>query len=262
MKRKLKYSADSLGILSKNSAHNFAVSHALNVYPSRSVYTYIPKNACSTMRYSLAIENGCIGGEDDVEWIHDNNTTFTCDLRDILTASYTFTILRCPFKRLASLYLDKFLSKDRVAWHYFDANEKRISLDSLTFKKFVRSLRNQKVLKANHHWRPQVDFLLYEEYDDYFDMEKFTDVVTKLKQKIDFSVQDARELIKHGTEQYEFTSDFSGTKQVLPLSRLKNKGIIPSHEALYDEETIELVLSIFSDDIALYNEISSVGALF
>ncbi|WP_373417475.1 sulfotransferase family 2 domain-containing protein, partial [Vibrio parahaemolyticus] len=72
------------------------------IYNSNSLYTFIPKVACSTMRYTVARENGCVTGLSQANWIHNNNQTFNATLSEALRTDYSFVILRCPFSRLAS----------------------------------------------------------------------------------------------------------------------------------------------------------------
>jgi hypothetical protein len=60
--------------------------------------------------------NGCINGIGQGHWIHQNNNTFTPTLADAFAASYTFVILCCPFRRLASVFLDKLVAKEPTAW--------------------------------------------------------------------------------------------------------------------------------------------------
>ena len=60
-KRRLRYASAVTDILEKaNTKHIFAQKHAMNVYAQGAIYSLIPKNACSTMRLSIAIENGCV----------------------------------------------------------------------------------------------------------------------------------------------------------------------------------------------------------
>lgn len=255
MDRALKYSASSYTSLSQNKLHSFALNHALSIYLSDSIYTYIPKNACSTMRLSLALANGCIESEDDFEWIHQNNTTFLANLSELLKAKYTFVILRCPYTRIASLFLDKIISKDRVVWSYYDSFSKPIQLDSVSFLWFLNSLKNKKVFAANHHWRPQSEFLIYKKYDDYFCLENIPDMATRLKEKIGFNLVDARDKTLHGLDNHEKLDDecYALTKS-LSLYRMKRSGKIPSYKALYNEECIALVKELYEQDIALYAE--------
>lgn len=104
--RQLKNAKIELVPLNKNERYNFSGSHSLSIYPIDAVYTFIPKNACSTLRYSIAIANGFIENKSNIDWIHSNNKTFISTLQEIAQAKYTFTVLRCPFTRVASSYLD------------------------------------------------------------------------------------------------------------------------------------------------------------
>jgi len=83
--------------VSQNKPYTFSLSHTLSIYPLDAVYTFIPKNACSTLRYSIAIANGFLGDFSDIKWIHKNNQTFMSTQREVSLASYTFVILRCPY---------------------------------------------------------------------------------------------------------------------------------------------------------------------
>ena len=69
---KIRYAKCSNMPLDKNNLYSFSRRFALKHYSSGAVYTYIPKNACSTMRYSLAIANGFIDQNTDPNWIHRN----------------------------------------------------------------------------------------------------------------------------------------------------------------------------------------------
>ncbi len=116
--RLLKYAGSDYGRLRDNRKHQVAAAHALKIYKSGSIYTFIPKNACSTMRLSLAIANCCIADASSFEWIHENNETFRANLEDMVCAAYTFVILRDPFARLASYFLDKVVAQrlPRCGW--------------------------------------------------------------------------------------------------------------------------------------------------
>ena len=99
--------------LDANKRHIFAARHALAIYSRKAICTYIPKNACSSLRYSIALMNGLIEGPEDIDWNQSNNKTFCASLAEILTAEYTFVVVRCPFARLASAFLDKAINEKR-----------------------------------------------------------------------------------------------------------------------------------------------------
>jgi hypothetical protein len=253
--RNLKYAGKFYFALDKNIQHKFANQHALMIYKSDSIYTFIPKNACSTMRLSLAIANGCIKDVKDFNWIHKNNATFVATLKDLIKAKYTFVILRDPFRRLASVYLDKIVDRTMEAWNLYDLINREIKLEKITFKRFIKIIEEKKLLRSNIHWRPQIDFLVYEKYDDYFALENFSKAIPEIEKKAKIKIYDARNLTKHGLDQYKLIKDkdFSNVSPV-EIFNLKQKGFAPSYETLYDKELIEMVRNLYKEDFELYIE--------
>jgi len=253
MTRLLRYAGKSYARLASNKRHGFAQNHALNIYPSDAIYSFIPKNACSTMRTSLAIANGCIKDATDFNWIHQNNGTFSATLADLAKARYTFTILRCPFSRLLSVYLDKFLNRNPVAWHYIDLHDRAIDMEDITFEFFVKSMRRERVRTGDIHWMPQTSFLVYEDYDDYFAFEDMPHVAQTLKQKIDFDLVDARPLTRHGAEGYRKLRKEAPYKLApFELMGFKQRGSLPAPASMYTEELVACVRRAYRSDIALY----------
>jgi hypothetical protein len=271
MIRNFRYSSVLKKKLLDNEIHGFAQQHALKFYRSDAIYTFIPKNACSTMRLSLAIYNGCVDNISDVDWIHLNNPTFQADLPSLACASYTFVILRCPYSRLASVYLDKIVDSrpdDRNLYsqlrgenpykkwkvlNKISAKKRNKFIDSLSFYDFVMSLRQERIRNGNAHWRPQVDFLVYKDYDNWFCIEEFSKAVTTLKNKINLDIVDARHLTLHGTDHLKKIQDqeFS-TISSSDIREIKRNGECPSQSSLYNDELIKMVNVIYSEDIDVY----------
>lgn len=254
-----KYSHTSNNNLRQNPAHSFALNHALMDYRSNALYSFIPKNACSTLRVSLAIKNGCIPSKKDFNWIHNNNDTFRATLKEAILADYSFVILRCPYRRLVSVFLDKFILRTPDAWGYYDLIERKTELNKLTFRQFVESLNMPKIKNSNIHWRPQVQFLLFEEYSDYFCLEDLATAKITLKEKTNLELIDARPLTKHGLDKYTKITDgnFSDTP-LEELEDLKKQGKTPDYPTMYDQELIEMVKKTYKEDLTEYKQ--RVGA--
>lgn len=262
MNRFLKYSNKNYSPLNQNPQHKFAQNHALCIYNSDAVYSFIPKNACSTLRTTVAYANGCIRDKSEFNWIHNNNHTFVATLPELVKAKYTFTVLRCPFSRLVSVYLDKIVGRDLDAWRYVDIHNRTIGVEDITFDFFVRSMEKPSIRNSNIHWRPQVDFLVYEEYDDYFALEDFSKAVKTLKERIGVDVIDARPLTNHGRDGFDIVSD-EDFSQVKPFDLLKNKmnGALPDPKSLYSGELVEIVSRVYKSDIDLYRSKFGVDGL-
>ena len=138
----------SLGPVAENRPHEFAMRHAFAVYESHAIFTFVPKNASTTMRYSIARNNRFIDETTDVDWHHSNNLTFCASQEFAVTADYAFVILRCPFRRLASAFLDKVVTANNVVRSLYPAKLRKIQLrimermmyHGLSFRDFVERI--------------------------------------------------------------------------------------------------------------------------
>jgi hypothetical protein len=254
LSRRFNFSGGAFAPVRTNPAHVFALQHALKLYHANGVYTYIPKNACSTLRYSLAIENGFIEGPSQINWIHSNNETFSMRNEDAITSSFAFVILRCPFRRVYSAYMDKIVNMDIQTWALYDGYQRRIHPHNVTFSDFVEMIKIPVLLNLNHHWKPQSAFLLFKEYDVYYAMEEFGECVRDLKKRLDFTVHDARGLTGHSTEDFEKVDGGERYEKMsaFEILRMKKDGKLPSERAVFTDEIINAVSEIYKDDIEIY----------
>lgn len=249
-------------MLASNAAHGFAARHALVHYASGTVYSFIPKNGCSTLRYSLARANNCIADPEDWVWIHPNNATFAATLPELVTAPRSFVVLRCPHARLASVFLDKIVDKTPELWQLYRLTGDGFDPDMLTFRDFVAHLSEDDHLKANIHWRPQSDFLVYETYSHVFALEAFATAVRTLQQDIGFKVFDARKLTGHGTDAVTLLKEGAFCDTPLwELAEMKRRGTLPAHAQLYDTDLARETAEIYADDMTLYAEYLDAGHL-
>lgn len=283
MTRKFRYSSFK-GALFKNKGHQFAQRQALSLYDSDAIYSFIPKNACSTLRLSIALANGCIDDVSDFEWIHSNNETFGADLATLSKAKYTFTVLRCPYARLASVYLDKIVDFEfEASVLYRKVNgvevhngtsllerlQKKIHnrkcqafINSLSFYDFIQLLKISSNRNSNPHWRPQIDFLVYKDYDSWFCVEDFSKAIVTLKHNIGLEVVDARNLTLHGISNLKKINNKRFSRATsLELRKTKRNGKCPAPSSLYDDELVETVSTLYQEDISLYKTIFGSGNL-
>ena len=231
--------------VNQNKMHAFSSSHTLSIYPIGAVYTFIPKNACSSLRYSIAVANGFLDGVEDVKWIHKNNQTFVSTQREVCIANYTFVVLRCPFTRIASGFLNKLVDKT------FNVNDAAGNRIDLNFHDFLMVIKSQQRSEMNQHWRNQSDFLHYERYDEYFSLESFPNAIKSLGNH-GLNVYDTRTKLKHDLSALErIDGDFSKLKTD-ELKKMKDEGCLPNYKSMFGDKEIELINEMYKDDINLY----------
>ncbi|WP_138470546.1 sulfotransferase family 2 domain-containing protein [Poseidonocella sp. HB161398] len=254
MSRSLRYAAGTFRPIAENLTHGFAAQHALEFYRAKAVYTFIPKNACSTLRFALARANGAVSSPVQIDWIHHNNYTFQADQRSLQQADFTFTVLRCPFRRLVSVFLDKIVNRYHNFWFAFPQEDGPIIPGDVTFRMFVDRLARSK-LSADIHWRPQVDFLVYEEYDRWIPLEGFSSHLPALSQRLGQEILDTRALLRHDTSRFEPAPDgrYADTP-IREIEAMQARGIAPRGRQLYDETLAGLVAHLYHADLSLYVE--------
>lgn len=231
--------------ITNNKLYNFSLKHALSVYPIDAVFSFIPKNACSSLRYSIAVANGFIDDISDINWIHKNNIAFMPTQRDVALAKYTFVVLRCPFTRVASSFFNQVVDGEI---DFKDTQGKKLSIN---FNEFLSVIKSQNREHRNQHWRNQTDFLHYESYDEYFSLEKFSDAVSKLEGH-GLKIFDTREALNHDLAGIDrIDGNFSKVKE-FEIKQMKSQGQIPTYRSMYGNDEIELVNQIYQDDIELY----------
>ena len=251
MTRVFRYAGASIAALGQNLAHTAAANNALSLYSSDAIYSFIPKNACSTLRYSLALANGAIEDESQFNWIHHNNNTFCASLGELARAKYTFVVVRDPFLRLASCFLDKIVDQTPVAASLNRLMGYGAPSHDVTFRAFVAGLKGY--LRGDEHWRPQVDFLVYKTYDDVFRLEDFSAAVRVLKAKIGFEVRDARALTRHGTDQFaQVDEECVADVPAFDLLAAKRQGRVPRLQDFYDRALIAQVAALYAADLEFY----------
>lgn len=253
--RLLRYARKQNAALEKNGQHQLAARHALLHFPSGSIYSFIPKNGCSTLRLSLAIGNGALAKAEEFAWIHNNNQTFSASLPQMVCAPYAFVILRCPFKRLASAFLDKIVG--RTPEHMIVKRMLKDQLDpaSFSFRDFVAFLSAGRNVSTNLHWRPQSDFLVFEDYDDWFCLSQMEDAAKTIQRKCGLEIVDARKWTNHGTDSHvPMEPGMYADLSLIDIEILTRDGRYPRHEDLYDEDLIQQVRRLYKRDIDLYSD--------
>ena len=252
----------NLSNLKSNQDHEFAIKHTLCHYKSNAVCTWIPKNGCSNLRYSVSKENGAISSIDEIEWIHRNNDCFNANTKEALQADYTFIILRNPFKRLLSFFLDKLChpQEEQTEGSYKHAQETFSFSENNSFLDFINYIwENPNSIYNDEHTRPQCDFLLYRQYDDYFALEGIDAANLRIYEMTGIKIDDIRDKNSIFTSKgREYSQEITCTTQANKIKVSLENNKVPFVENMYSNEMLKKVSTLYLQDILLYcNEIES-----
>lgn len=180
-------------------------------------YLNNPKVACGT------IKNSMLGG-DDVN-VHKKSAF---DAIDSLADVEIFSVVRNPFTRALSGYLQKFTGKKEAKiWEDFSARYGINPDQEITFKEFLKCLSRSSSLKdEDHHFRPQV-YNLHEGYITPSFIGRFED--------------------------FESIKSYLEWRKVAFIPRVKAQtGSSQKLHEYYDYETEKLVVEVFKDDFETY----------
>lgn len=159
----------------------FIIHNLLHAPPLPVVYANNPKAGCTSIKMALRKASGKISSDRDkaVQNVHDPNAGIF--VPDILAASaevrlraaeqcFWFSVVRNPFHRILSAYLDK-VGHDPVMKGYlyrrFDLDPDNVSIETLSFEKFLELISTEEPVLIDAHFRPQYMNLLlpYARYD-------------------------------------------------------------------------------------------------
>jgi len=266
--RILKWSHSSFNLIANNPEHLFANTYAAPHYDSDSVFTFIPKNGCTSLRASLAIANGFIPNLDKLDWIHNNNATLgMASFSELQKAKFTAIILRCPYRRITSAYLDKFCRSRIDSKIYMEhLGLSNAAQKSFNFLDFVRSLCLSKNLNFDVHWTPQISFMVYEKYDKYFNLDGDAKLIAPyLQKKCGFNFIDVTKITNNGTRFYEKVGSYEEYSKIdhSHIGKLILSNSAPSYASLFNGEIKEIIRSIYREDIDLFSrELNSSSLLY
>lgn len=228
---------------------------------NRIAYIPIPKVACTSIKFLLLkIEgheyNGAIdrGFHDFVrEMLTSNLGRFDRALRS-LDHGYTFTVVRNPWDRLVSAYIDKFVR----AKEYEDfALEVILSIRGssdvslgISFREYLNYISNQHLLQMNDHWRPQWWFVAGLGVDRIIKYESLEEDLRQLLSSRGVNV-DLPHINRSSMKVVELRNRNLCLPDMFP-SELRSLGGYPAYHSWYDNELLAVADRVFRKDIELF----------
>ena len=231
----------------------FALRH-LYVYPRlRLAYTYIPKNACSSLKRTFGRAQGWLSV--DSPSAHEmHRAWWLSGLVRYPGVDERIVVVRDPFDRVLSAYLNKFLlardsiAEQAIATGLGESLGPGATRQDVTFADFVGYLSRTPSHHLDEHWRPQRDFLLGS-YTRLLRFEHLDQDTAFLAQR-GLVVERAR---GHSTTRLQSDAGPGwGRRTAGDLANLRhNRGLLPSRENMYDDELHAKVRERFAEDVEL-----------
>ena len=247
-----------------NKDYEFAIKQHLCCESKKFLYCFIPKNACTTFK-TVTAKYSIFSSEDELEKaskIHSHTNQLKPKVTELINESYfKFIIVRNPFLRLISAYLNKLVIKDRNNLENFGQDFKIMNESRLmTFQDFIQYVEKTPSQQLNVHWRPQVDFLLYNSYNMYLQFENLKQDIPKLEKALDIKIP--KQNVAKNTTPYAYLD--VGEPWKLHGEELwqirKSQNVVPLPYQMYNDELIAKVHERYQQDIELYENLFEVSA--
>ena len=118
---------------------------------------------------------------------------------------------------------------------------------------------NPNSIYNDEHTRPQCDFLLYQQYDDYFALEGIDAANLRIYEMTGIKIDDIRDKNSIFTSKgREYSQEITCTTQANKIKVSLDNNKVPFAENMYSNEMLKKVSTLYLQDILLYcNEIES-----
>ena len=230
------------------------------------IYCVIPKVACSSFKkiiLQLSQHQAKIQQLKGVDFHVYVNHTFSLfrdsklKVNNLLNnpSYFKFAIIRNPWNRLISAYINKFVNLKEPFTHevikcvYEGQGQTPNYEQSITFKQFIHYLVATEDHLLDRHWKPQYLFLGNTKFDFIGKFENLAEDFQYIKQKLNLDL-DLEWMNK--TEKTENSSISENYADYYP-QYLRKLGEIPNYRSFYTPELVELVRSRYQNDIEMFD---------
>lgn len=251
---------------------SFAAKHHIACREKSFLYCFIPKNACSLFktvaaRYAADFAEpvrAAIIRQDFVR-IHRHTSDLLATHEDLRNPNlFRFVVLRNPFGRVVSAYHNKFVQNGARDFFCRQVIQQALNLEqsasdidpsiNITFYEFVRYLYQTRSFELNEHWRPQVDFLLFDHYDAYLPFEDLASALPALEDRLKVSIPRINPM-QNSVEYRSIAVQEPWHLSPSDLLEIQEKeGGLPTFEQMLNPTLIDMLHYRYQADFDLYTQ--------
>lgn len=239
---------------------NYLINHQYKI-----IYCPIPKNACTLLKMAILEHSHELAKyEQSDRHIHGYIKANYAEVKLTNFAYlerpdyFKFVILRDPFKRLVSAYLNKFVKprkpspivKDVIKEVYEYSGKEADYEKSITFTEFVNYLARTEDYNLNSHWRPQHTFLGQDlfKFDLIGQLENLEAAIKIIEERTGLKIKN--EKTKNMTNYRVATNNEKFHEQSPQELRLLK--VFPTATQFYTPELKQLVAIKYAEDLKIY----------
>lgn len=171
---------------------------------------------------------------------------------------YEFIVVRNPFSRLTSFYINKVVYQGNPPWDYKDYYDNEITIPHLargntgyTFEEFIDELNELHINRAERHLRPQfVGVPAGHEFDKWVRLEHFKEDIREVCEVLDFDYDVITEKKSNFFPRTEL-GEYVGDK---PTPWLRENGIPKNWRNFYNDKTETIVRQVYQQDFEWLSE--------
>ncbi|PAV26084.1 hypothetical protein CF392_07585 [Tamilnaduibacter salinus] len=227
----------------------------------RLIYFPIPKSACTTFTTFLAITDpDVLGFNSQTEGIHTfRNRTKSIRLNNfrlLLSDEYhRFTVIRRPYERLLSAYLDKIVKPKRS--RAVMVTEK----DDPSFQDLVYWIYTVPDHRIEEHFRPQTTFIRHVPFDHIGLFDDLESTFRWLEQRTSINPEQLLENRIHSPKRTKYgeSQPVKTPPYAMKASELASLASFPASEQFFADHLASLVNRRFEQDLKLYNVVKEAS---
>ena len=174
---------------------------------------------------------------------------------------FKFVIVRNPWSRLVSAYLDKFVLDPKGAisstkkienFTYKQSNSSVDRQKSVNFRQFLEYIAAKEATRLNAHWRPQHLFLEGVEFDFIAKIESLSEDFLTIKEKLNLDVELPYSSARKANYIDEEDRDNLVSYAESYANELRTMKKLPQYKKFYTPELVELVREKYRQDIEMF----------
>ena len=174
--------------------------------------------------------------------------------RDI---NYNFILVRNPYKRLVSFYINKVIYQGDAPWTLKEKYEFEVPIPhfeiidtGVSFEEFIKLLGMVDVTQAERHLKPQFMWVEDKTFNKVVHMENFKEDIKEVCEVLDF---DYDKIKQKKSNHFNRTEDIIEYVHDKPTSWFRENGLPKNYELYYTQEMKDIVYNLYKKDFELFN---------